>query len=493
MFVKKVIIIGSGFSSLSAACYLAKSGYNVTVFEKNSQPGGRACQWKKDGFTFDMGPTWYWMPDILENFFADFGKKTSDYYSLKRLDPSYRVYFGEMDFIDMPVGTDKIEKLFEDLEKGAGNKLKKFLRSAKKTYDVAVNEMVHVPGHSPLELISTDTISNLGLFLISVRKQIWSLFKHPRIQNILEFPVLFLGAKPGEIPAFYNFMNYADLELGTWYPSEGMYSVVRAMVDLASSLGVKFRFNCEVESLSPNQSSKEKGLEIVTQGEKFQSDIVVSGADYHHTEQLLDAKFRGYTENYWDKKVFAPSALLFYLGINKKLENMLHHTLFFDADFDQHAEAIYDKKRWPEKPLFYVSCASKTDATSAPAGAENVTILIPVAPGIEDNETTREIYFSKAIERLEKLTHQKIKDHVILKRSYCISDFEKDYHSYKGNAYGLANTLLQTAFLRPKIRSRKVNNLYFAGQLTVPGPGVPPCIVSGKIVAEEIMKNYPLK
>jgi len=486
--VNKVIVIGSGFSSLSAACYLAKSGYDVTVLEKNSQPGGRACQWKKDGFTFDMGPTWYWMPDIFENFFADFGKKTSDYYSLQRLDPSYRVYFGEMDFVDMPVGTEKIASLFESLEKGSGKNLEKFLRIAKKTYEATVNEMVHIPGNSPLELISKDTISNLGLFMMSVRKQVRSLFHHPRIQNILEFPVLFLGAKPGKIPAFYNFMNYADLELGTWVPSGGMYSVVNAMHELATELGVKFRLNCKVDKINTegNQAS------VIAAGEKYLSDVVVSGADYHHTEQLLDAEFRVYSESYWDKKVFAPSALLFYLGLNRKLDNMIHHTLFFDSDFDRHAEAIYDDPRWPENPLFYVSCASKTDPGCAPEGKENVTILIPVAPGIEDNDGTREKYFTKAIDRLEKLTCQKIKEHIILKRSYCISDFEKDYHSYKGNAYGLANTLLQTAFLRPKIRSRKVNNLYFAGQLTVPGPGVPPCIISGKIVSGEVIKYHPL-
>jgi phytoene desaturase len=487
--LKKVIVIGSGFSSLSAACYLAKSGYDVTVLEKNDQPGGRARQWKKEGFVFDMGPTWYWMPDIFENFFADFGKKTSDYYSLQRLDPSYRIYFGEMDFVDLPVGQNKIEDLFESIEKGSGKNLRKFLASAKKTYDVAVNEMVHVPGHSPLELVSKDTITNIGLFLITVRKQVRSLFHHPHIQNILEFPVLFLGAKPGNIPAFYNFMNYADLKLGTWYPSEGMYSIVKAMNELALELGVKFKYNCEVQKI---EVSEGKALPIVN-GEKYESNIVVSGADYHHTEQLLDTVYRGYSENYWDKKVFAPSALLFYIGINRKLENMLHHTLFFDADFDLHAEAIYDDKRWPEKPLFYVSCASKTDPHSAPEGCENMTILVPVAPGIEDNDATREKYFIKVIDRLEKLTDQKIKEHIILKRSYCITDFEKDYHSYKGNAYGLANTLMQTAFLRPKIRSRKVNNLYFAGQLTVPGPGVPPCIISGKIVAGEVEKNYPLK
>lgn len=486
--MKKILVIGSGFSSLSASCYLAKSGYEVTVLEKNDQPGGRARQWKKGGFTFDMGPTWYWMPDIFENFFADFGKKPSDYYSLKRLDPSYRVYFGENKMMDLPVGLDNIAALFEHYEKGSAAQLKKFLAIAEKTYNVTVSEMVHVPGHSPLELITADTIRHLGLFIRTVRQQVRSMFRHPYIINVLEFPVLFLGAKPGNIPAFYNFMNYADLALGTWYPGRGMYSVVEAMFQLARELGVKFITGMEVQEIIAG-----KGIASgVRAAENFFScDILVSGADYHHTEQLLDPALRNYSEAYWNKKVFAPSALLFYLGVDKVLENMQHHTLFFDADFDPHAEAIYDSKRWPENPLFYVSCASKTDPSCAPEGQENVIILIPVAPGIEDSEEIREEYFEKTIARLEKLTAQKIKDHIILKRTYSISDFENDYHSYKGNAYGLANTLMQTAFLRPNIRSRKVNNLYFAGQLTVPGPGVPPCIISGKIVAEDVLKNHP--
>jgi phytoene desaturase len=486
--LKKVLIIGSGFSSLSAACYLAKAGYDVTMLEKNSQPGGRARQWKQDGFTFDMGPTWYWMPDIFENFFADFGKKTSDFYALRRLDPSYRVYFSGQEKMDLPVGIENIEALFESYEKGSGSQLKKFLASAEKTYRVAVDEMVHVPGNSPLELITAETARNLGLFIRSVRHQVRSLFRHPHLRTVLEFPVLFLGAKPGNIPAFYNFMNYADLVLGTWYPTEGMYSVVSAMWRVASGLGVKLTADMEVQKIIVENGT---AAGVMAAGNFGAYDVIVSGADYHHTEQLLDTNMRTYPESYWEKKVFAPAALLFFLGINEPLKNMLHHTLFFDADFDPHAEAIYDDKRWPDKPLFYVSCASKTDPSSAPEGQENVTILVPIAPGIADTEEIRNAFYEKTMERLEHLTGQEIKSHVVLKRSYCIRDFENDYHSYKGNAYGLANTLRQTAFLRPKIRSRKVNNLYFAGQLTVPGPGVPPCIISGKIAAMEVIKNHP--
>lgn len=459
------------------------------MLEKNDSAGGRARQWKDSGFTFDMGPTWYWMPDIFENFFNDFGKKTSDYYSLKRLDPSYRVYFGKDELMDLPVGIENISRLFEKYEKGSGRNLEKFLESSAKTYRVTVSEMVHVPGHSVRELITAETMSHIGLFIQTVRQQVQRMFRHPYIRNVLEFPVLFLGAKPGNIPAFYNFMNYADLVLGTWYPSEGMYSVVKAMQELSQDLGVKFIPNAEVKKIV---TENRQVTGVYAKEEFYSCDILVSGADYHHTSQLLDHDLRVYSESYWNKKVFAPSALLFYLGVNTKLKNLQHHTLFFDADFDPHAEAIYDSKRWPENPLFYASCASITDNSISPEGMENLTLLIPVAPGIEDNVEVREKYYHLIMSRLEHLTGQEIRSHVILKRAYGITDFENDYHSYKGNAYGLANTLMQTAFLRPKIRSRKVKNMYFTGQLTVPGPGVPPCIISGKIVAEDILKNYPL-
>jgi len=436
-----------------------------------------------------MGPTWYWMPDVFEKFFADFGKKPSDYYALKRLSPSYRIYYGEDDFMDVPVGLAAQCALFEKLEPGSSKQLKKFLLQAEETYRIAVQDMVYKPGNSVSELITMDTVSHLHLFTQSVRQQVRKMFSHPHLVKLLEFPVLFLGAKPGNIPAFYNFMNYADLGLGTWYPKNGMFSVVEAMVTLARELGVKFETGMNVENIVV-EKGQVAGLNA--NGEFYRCDLLISGADYHHTEKLLEQKYRVYSEHYWSKKTFAPSALLFFLGINKKLSGILHHTLFFDEEFDTHAEAIYDEPRWPDKPLFYASFPSVTDASAAPPGSENVTLLIPLAPGIEDTEEIRERYFQKIMDRLERLTHQELREAVVYKKSYCINDFVSDYNSYKGNAYGLANTLMQTAFLRPSIKSKKVKNLFFTGQLTVPGPGVPPAIISGKIAAGEVLKENPV-
>jgi phytoene desaturase len=480
-------IIGSGFSSLAAACYLAKEGNDVSIYEKNNTIGGRARQLKKDGFTFDIGPTWYWMPDVFERFFADFNKKPSDYYELIKLSPAYQVYFDTNDFVTIADNLPEIITTFESIEKGSGQKLAAFMKEAQSNYDIAIKNLVYRPGETPLELITPETAMKVGQFFSTISKDIRKQFKNQKLIQILEFPVLFLGAKPSDTPSFYSFMNFADFGLGTWHPKNGMYSVILAMENLARELGVKIHTNATVESILV-ENGRTSGIQV--NGEKIYADIVVSGADYHHSETLLDKKDRMYSENYWNKKTFAPSSLLFYVGFDKKIQHTEHHSLFFDVDFDTHAADIYDNPKWPENPLFYASFPSKTDASSAPEGKEAGIFLIPLAPGIADTPELREKYFDKIITRLEKLTQQSVKENILFKESFCINDFIKDYNSYKGNAYGMANTLLQTAFLRPKLKSKKVKNLYFTGQLTVPGPGVPPSLISGKLVADLIKKHY---
>jgi phytoene desaturase len=484
---KNITILGSGFSSLSAACYLADYGYDVTVYEKNSQIGGRARQLKKDGFLFDMGPTWYWMPDVFERFFKDFKETHKDYYVLEKLNPAYQVYFGVNDSVSIGDDLKKIYELFEKEEKGSSKYLKEFLKLAESNYNVAVKDLVYRPGVSPLELISPKTITKLNQLFFDIRKLIKKRFDNPRLIKILEFPVLFLGAKPQNTPAMYNFMNWADFGLGTWHPKGGMFEVAHGMEKLAIKLGVKFVLNAPVDKISVNKKGVAEG--IFVNGEFLKSDIVLSGADYHHTEKLLDLPYRQYSEKYWDKKTFAPSSLLFYVGFDKKIENVAHHTLFFDEEFDSHAEYIYDTPAWPKDPLFYASFPSISDSSFAPEGKEAATFLIPIAAGIQDTQKHRDEYFNIIIKRLENLTGKNVKDSILFVKSYCIKDFVEDYNSYKGNAYGLANILTQTAFLRPRIKSNKVKNLYFTGQLTVPGPGVPPALISGKIASELILKN----
>ncbi|MEQ8625364.1 MAG: phytoene desaturase family protein [Vicingaceae bacterium] len=486
---KKIVVIGSGFSSLAAATTLANQGQDVVILEKNSQTGGRARQFAASGFTFDMGPSWYWMPDVFEAYFEKFNKKVSDYYELHRLDPSYQVFFGENDAIDIPAAYAELQDLFEKLEPGSSKALDKFLAEAKYKYEVGMNDLVHKPSRSILEFAQWRVIS--GVFRMqlfnSLSSHVKKHFKNEKLIQLLEFPVLFLGAKPQETPALYSLMNYADISLGTWYPMGGMHKIVEAMTALAEEKGVKIELDCEVKKLEAENGKVKKAI---TNKGGFSADYFISGADYHHTDKhLLDKAFHNYSAKYWDSRKMAPSSLLFYLGVNKKLKNLRHHNLFFDESFDQHAIEIYDDPKWPSKPLFYVCVPSLTDPSVAPEGTENVFVLIPLAPDLKDDDATREKYYDKVMHRLEKLSGQKIREHVIYKRSYAHKDFTSDYHAFKGNAYGLANTLKQTAILKPSIRNKKLSNLYYTGQLTTPGPGVPPSLISGQVVAKEVLKT----
>lgn len=487
--MKTITVIGAGFSGLSAATCLAHEGYDVTVVEKNTIPGGRARQFSADGFTFDMGPSWYWMPDVFEKYFNRFGKKVSDYYTLERLSPSYRIYYGKNDSMDIPASLDDLKQLFEKLEPGSSKNLDRFLEEGKFKYNTGVNKLVYNPGLRLSELMDWDVITGavrLQLFS-SLTQHIKKLFKNPRIIQLLEFPVLFLGATPQNTPALYSLMNYADMVLGTWYPKGGMHEVVKGMEKLAREKGVKFRYDCPVNSINMNGKGI-KSLQI--KNGSITSDYVVASADYQFVDQqLLPPTHRKYSKAYWNNRVMAPSALMYFIGLNKKLNGLLHHTLFFDQDFGVHAKEIYETPQWPSSPQFYISCPSKTDPTVAPEGCENLLILIPVAPGLEDTDEIRNTYFDMVIQRLEQIVGESVADNVIYKRSYAHRDFQNDYHAFKGNAYGLANTLLQTANLKPSMINKKINNLVYTGQLTVPGPGVPPSLISGQVAAKLILNK----
>lgn len=487
---KKAIVIGAGIAGMSAASYLAKGGFEVTLLEKNSSIGGRARQFKAKGFTFDMGPSWYWMPDVFEKFYNDFGKTTSDFYELIRLDPSYKVVWKNGEGIDIPADMAGIEALFERFEPGSSKKLQQFLKEAAYKYDVGINDLVYKPSLSLLEFADIRLLNGLLKMdvLTSMKKHIRHFVSHHFLIELLEFPILFLGALASNTPALYSLMNYADMSLGTWYPKGGMFKFVEAFEQIALSQGVTFKLNSNVIKIN---SLNGKATSVETENETFEADVIIAAGDYNHIEQqVLNPKDRQYTPKYWDDRKLAPSCVLFYIGLNKTIDGLLHHNLFFDTDFNKHADEIYTNIKWPENPLFYASLTSKTDETAAPQGKENLFLLVPISTELtDDSEEKREIYFDMMMDRLEKHTGQKIKEHVIYKRSFGINDFKTDYHSFKGNAYGLANTLTQTAILKPRIKSSKLSNLYFAGQLTVPGPGVPPSIISGKVAAGLVIKE----
>lgn len=487
--MKTIAIIGSGISGLSAASHLASKGQNVLVFEKNEEIGGRMRQHKAEGFTFDMGPSWYWMPDVFDSFFESLGHKTSDFYELKKLDPGFQIITTNNDIMKIPAYWEDLLEMVESIEAGAAERLEKFMAEAAFKYDVGMKKLVYKPGLSIWELLTKDTIK--GVFRLqlfsSYSAHVRKYFSNKKIIALMEFPVLFLGAMPKDTPALYSLMNYAGLYQGTFYPMGGFKKVVDAMQQACLQRGVKFYVNEAITNVSQGFGS---AIEIKTSKRLLQVDGIIASADYHHVEQkLLNQEDRNYSEQYWQKKTFAPSSLLFYIGVNKRLPKLEHHNLFFDADFDDHARAIYEKPEWPDQPLFYVCCPSKTDPDVAPSGMENLFILMPIAPDIEDNEEKRESYFVKLLTRLEKFTGVPVRKHIIYKRSYCVEDFKSDYNSYKGNAYGLANTLMQTANLKPKIKNKHIQNFYYTGQLTVPGPGVPPSIISGQVAATELLKS----
>jgi phytoene desaturase len=486
----RISIIGSGFSGLAAACFAARDGHSVTVYEKNDTIGGRARTYEAEGFTFDMGPSWYWMPDVFENFFAQFGRSAADFYDLKQLNPGFQVIFDQHDTIEIPANMDELEAIFENIEPGCAIKLRKFLEEAEFKYRVGMKDLVYKPAFSWLEYANLDVVKGMlqsNLFS-SVSSYVKGYFKDPRLVALMEFPVLFLGAMANKIPALYTMMNYSALVQGTFYPVGGMGKIAEGMTALAESLGVKFSTGNEVSEIDVKNG---RAVGLKTSTGYHETDGLVGAADYNHIEQnLLTEEYRNYTSAYWEDKTFAPSCLIYYVGVSKKLSRLIHHNLFFDADFEQHATDIYAKPAWPEKPLFYVCCPSKTDATIAPEGMENLFILVPVATGLKDDEETRESYFDGIVKRMEAYCGESFKEQVVYKRTYCISDFVEDYHAFKGNAYGLANTLMQTAVLKPSLKNKKVKNMFYAGQLTVPGPGVPPALISGQIAAEQLNKYF---
>ena len=485
----KIIVIGSGVGGMSAAAMLARAGHEVIVLEKNDKPGGRINMFEEQGFRFDMGPSWYWMPEVFDAFYQRFGYTTTDFYELVRLDPSYKVFFDPEDDIDLPADRRDLDRLFDRIEPGSSKRLGRFLESAAYKYQVGMDEFVWKPGHSITEFMDSRVMKSLFKLkmLSSISSEVTSVVKDSRLRRIMEFPVLFLGSTPQKTPALYSLMNYADMVGGTWYPKGGMYEIAKAFYKICLEQGVQFEFDSEVTGFDFDGT---RISTVKTPDKAYDCDQVISNADYHHIDQnVLPAAYRQYTKKYWDSRKLAPSSLLVFLGLNKKVKNLRHHNLFFDANFELHAGEIYNDPQWPSDPLFYVCVPSLTDPDMAPEGCENIFLLMPLAPDLEDSNATHEKYLKLFLTRIQARTGQDITDSITVKKFFSVSDFKQVYNSFRGNAYGLANTLTQTAFLKPQMKSRKLTNLLYAGQLTTPGPGLPPSIISGQVAAIELMKN----
>ncbi len=486
---EKVTIVGSGFGGIAAAGLLAKNDFDVTVIEKNEQAGGRASVWKNEGFTFDLGPSWYLMPDVFEKFFSNFNKKPEELMDLKRLDPSYRVFFSKKDIVDVSADFKKNLKLFDQMEKDGSKKMEKYLSKSQYQYEIAMNEFIykdyeHLTDFFKPKLVIEGTKLHMFDKLDNYAKR---FFESERIRKILEYTIVFLGGSPYDSPALYSLMSHVDFNLGVWYPIGGMGKLVEAMVKVAEESGAKFNYNEKVEKINVN-SGKVTGVK--TDKNSYDSDKVIVNADYAYADMnLLEKRHRSYSDRYWNKRKIAPSAYLIYLGLNKRLKSFTHHNLYFDKNWNEHFTQIFKNPIWPDNPSYYVSCTSKTDNSVAPKGCENVFILVPVAAGLEDTPQLREKYFDKIITHIEKLTGESIKDSIIVKRIFAHNDFSQRYNAYKGTALGLAHTLRQTAIFRPSQKSKKVKNLYYTGHYNHPGIGVPMVIISSQILADNIINN----
>jgi len=487
---KKIIVIGAGFGGLAVANLLARDGFSVTVIEKNSQAGGRAQVWREKGFVYDMGPSWYLMPEVFENYFSIFGKKISDLFELKRLDPNYRVFFGDSAPIDIPSSMDGIEKVFEGIEPGSAKKLRRYLEAAKYQYDIAMKEFLYRDFSSVMDFFDLRLITQgLRLHIFeSVDKFARRYFKSDKLRKVLEYTMVFLGGSPDNTPALYSIMSHVDFGLGVWYPMGGMGRITEALEKVASENGVEIRLSEEVKKIKVS-GGRVCGVE--TDLGSYPCDLVVVNADYEHAEsKLLDKEWRSFGRRYWESRKMGPSAYLIYLGLNKRIKGLQHHNLYLDEKWSEHFDTIFKRPQWPDNPSFYVSCPSKTDPSVAPEGCENLFVLVPVAAGIEDLPQIREKYFNKTIAHLEKLCGDSIKDSIIVKRDFAHNDFIREYNSYKGTSLGLSHTLFQTAVFRPARKSKKADGLYYCGAYNHPGIGVPMVLISAQICASSIKEKY---
>jgi phytoene desaturase len=467
--MRSVLVVGAGFGGLAAAALLAKQGHSVTLVEKNDQCGGRAMLWKSKGFTFDMGPSWYLMPDIFETFFAQFGKKPSDYLQLVRLDPSYRLFFGKGDMCDVHADLQKNRLLFESIEPGCMQNFDRYLAEATKKYDLSVQHYLYKQHKSIFDMFDLRMLKegkDLHVFQ-NYDSYAKKFFKSHRLRQILMYNIVFLGGAPDNTPAIYSLMAHVDFKLGVWYPVGGMNALAKAMEKLCKEHGVTLQYNTTVEKILVENGT---AVGVRTATGDIRADRVVVNADYHHAEtKLLDDNHRTYSERYWNKRTVAPSGFIMYLGINKRLSSLQHHNLFLQNDWMNHFDAIFKNPSWPEEPSYYICCPSKTERN-------------------EDGDEFREQYAKKIIAHLEKITGEPIAEHVVVRRLFSQKDFISTFNAFKGTGLGLSQTLLQTAFFRPSHQSKKVKNLYYTGQYTHPGTGVPMTVISSQVLVDHVFR-----
>ncbi|MGB0146853.1 MAG: phytoene desaturase family protein [Flavobacteriaceae bacterium] len=486
---KHVIIIGSGAGGLASAILFAKKGYQVSVLEKNKTFGGRGSVFNASGFQFDMGPSWYLMPDIFEHFFSLVGENINDYLDLKRLDPSYKIWFQEQEEpIQMSSDLKRDTKIFEHYEPGVMDRLGVYLAEAAQKYQISKQSFIYKPFDTLLDFLDRKTIFLWTKFSVisSFHRHIAAHVKHPVLRKILQYPLVFLGTSPYKAPAVYSLMNHIDFDMGVHYPMGGMTTVFKSLYDIARKSGVNFFFNTPVKKIEVT-NGKIQGV-LTEDDKRYTAEIVISNADYYHTEMnLIDPKYRQFSERYWKRRTVAPSGFIIYLGLKKQFDSLVHHNLFFTDKWKESFEDIFDSDQLPKDPSYYVCAPSKTDPTVAPEGCENLFILVPTATGLDLNESTIQNYRNKILSHMSsKMGLVGLENEIIYERIFLGKDFSKYYNAYKGTALGLAQNLSQTAIFRPKTKSSRIKNLYFVGANTNPGIGVPMCLISAQIVFKRI-------
>ena len=484
----KAIVIGGGISGLASAALLAQKGFQVTLLEKNASLGGRAMVWKQDGFTFDMGPSWYQVPEAFEHFFAHFNKKPTDFFELTKLNPQYKLLFGPEDSCTFSDSLEENMKLFEFYEKGSSEKISRYLEEGKNQYDISIRHILYHNFNSIFDYMNPFLLPYLMQMNIfeNLESYISKFTQNERIKKMLLYTALFIGGNPKEMPALYSLMSYVDLGIGTFYSNGGIGSFISSLEQLCNENKVEIKLNEEVHKIGVENG---KATSVTTNNASYQADIVLSAADYPFTElHLLEPKYQTYPEPYWKKSTISPSAFVIYLGLNKKISNLQHHNLFLAENWDDHFDSLFTNKRLPENPSYYISCPSKTDPNVAPPGCENIFITVQLPSELDLTDEQHEQYFVKIIAHLESLTGEPIREHIVLKRILCAKDYNSIYNAYGNAAIGLATTFKQSLF-RPANKSSKVKNLYYAGQYTAPGAGMPMCLISAEKAVERITKE----
>ncbi len=536
---KTAIIIGSGFGGLGTAALLGKAGYKVTVIEKNEMVGGRATvfeaafdtktnSWqhvpesisgdeaqggsenskraaresaasagRSDNvalragsvFRFDRGPSWYLMPDVFEHFFNLLGEDVNKLLDLKKLTPSYRIFYKDLaQQVDIYSDLKKDLPTIEKIEKGAADALKRYLEQAGFQYEVAKDRFMYKNYDSIRDFFTKEmavegrklsVLSNMDTY---VRKY----FKTEQLQKIMQYPLVFLGSSPYNTPAIYNIMSHIDFNMGVFYPQGGIYKITEALHEVGKKYGAEYIVNTPVEKIIVEDG---RAVGVKAGRKVYKADIVISNGDIYHTERaLLEKKDHQYSERYWKKRTLAPSALIMYLGIKGRLPSLTHHNLLFSRDWKKNFAEIFDRPQWPSDPSLYICAPSKTDPSVAPSGHENLFVLVPIASKLDYTPEELEAYADKTLDTMERqMNLPGLRKKIVYKELFSVKDFASRYNTYGGSALGLAHTLKQTAIFRPNNIHKKVKNLYFVGAGTNPGIGMPVTLISSELLYKRLV------